>query len=774
MPSDGYTLPEFSGIFEKRTSRKDLVQLVREMILHVKPNGGIRNIADYDWHSIHTTNYDTIVEDVFKKKGKGLRKFSSNFDFGGTTPPGTTKLYKFHGTIESDVSDGHNSRIIITMEDYEILENYRENLYDQLKADINNSSLLIIGHSLADEDLRTIVRRAVRIKQEMQITNTIYLLLYTRDEARAELYEDQGVKVCFSGVDDFFLELAKAGPSVRKLTTATEDIISHFPMLQPTTFDIDQKASGGARRFSAVYSGSPCDYADIRAGYSFERSASPILKEKIESGLRYITILGASGVGKTTLARQVALLLSDVGWQAWEHNSDRALIADEWRRVASELRSAGKKAILVLDDAYLYLSELNKLVDFLAVDQDKSLHLIITSAKNHWKPRFKSANLISRDSSLITTLSRLDNAEISRLLQLVEDQPEIRRLVDIKFRGFSSQEKKRRLLERCGRDFFVCMKNIFENDSFDRIIIKEYSSVKDDVRSIYKYICALETLGVVVHRQVVIRILHVHASSISSVLENLEGLVEEYEIDRKNGVYGWKGRHQVISNIISKNQFSDQDEINDLLKSVVANISPTYDVEIRTLRQLCSPEMGIRKISNLDNQNELLRILISTAPRERVPRHRLISNLINQGNFTDAEAEIRVFEGDLGSDGPIRRYKVRISLGRSMQEDQFSPEERAKYLNNASSGARLLAVKSPQDTHCLRLFGDVAIEVLKKTGSYETIDEALDMMRAAEAKVDDPDITRLIRSFSNRMTVGDSVEFDILDVEDVDIQMEDG
>ena len=42
---------------------------------------------------------------------------------------------------------------------------------------------------------------------------------------------------------------------------------------------------------------------------------------------------------------------------------------------------------------------------------------------------------------------------------------------------------------------------------------------------------------------------------------------------------------------------------------------------------------------------------MSIAPSERVPRHRLIRNLIDAGAYDKADTEIRIFEKDFGADG---------------------------------------------------------------------------------------------------------------------------
>lgn len=277
----------------------------------------------------------------------------------------------------------------------------------------------------------------------------------------------------------------------------------------------------------------------------------------------------------------------------------------------------------------------------------------------------------------------------------------------------------------------------------------------------------MESFGVRVHRQLLIRLLHISAEDVAIVLRNLEGLVEEYEITPRDSTFGWRGRHLVISEIITRHKFNNQSEVFGLLKKVVSKISPTYSIEIRTLRQLCSFDGGLPRINNVQDQNELLRMMISVAPRERVPRHRLISNLIRTGAFPDAETEIRVFENDLGSDGPVRRYKVRLLIERAVSTVGLMPEDKATMLNEAYSAACRIIERDQVTRQSLQLYGDVCLELFKVTGDYTFIDDALEQMKSAELDLGDPDITRLIHRFEQRVNPASqaALEFETVELE---------
>ena len=118
----GFSLAEVALLAELKTSRADLVRSLRKIIGKPQPTGALLNLPMYRWKSIFTTNYDRLIEDSFKRRSKGLVDYHTNFDFSKDVSDSDQILFKVHGTINEDVSDGAKSRIIITQSDYDKTE----------------------------------------------------------------------------------------------------------------------------------------------------------------------------------------------------------------------------------------------------------------------------------------------------------------------------------------------------------------------------------------------------------------------------------------------------------------------------------------------------------------------------------------------------------------------------------------------------------------------------------------------------------------------------
>ena len=436
--TEGFSLTEIASIAETRRSRKELIGCLRTMFGKINVTGSMLNLPLYSWRNIYTTNYDKLVEQSYEKKGKPLSVISSNYDFREQKYPEATKLYKLHGCIDKDVSDGNQSRIIISEADYDNTSEYREFLWDAFKNDLNGGSIVIIGYSLADPHIKEIVDRAISNNNKSYSPATINLLLYTQDEDRALLLERRGVKVAFGSVDDFFIELRKKSAPSSLVYQSTGDPLDNYSALQPVTLKVEDELRNIDKNVSAMFQGWPATYSDIKAQLTFDRTIIKKLESSINDDSKLINcLLGASGMGKSTSARMVVLRLKDVGYHCWEHKGIHKLLFEEWRSVANILKDRKERGILFVDDAHNHLFEINNLIDLLSTDENFHLKILVTSTRNHWYPRIKTPNMFLKGKDFI--LKKLEEVEVEGLLSLVESHAELQPLIENSFSGFSRE-----------------------------------------------------------------------------------------------------------------------------------------------------------------------------------------------------------------------------------------------------------------------------------------------------------------------------------------------
>jgi hypothetical protein len=749
LPETGFTLAEISSLAERKAGRRSLIDALREQFKTLKPTGGLLNLPLYNWKSLYTTNYDDLIEQCYVRRGLPYTVYSSDFDFRGRDNPLAQKVFKLHGSIEKDVVDGDRSRIIITDSDYDQTTVYREQLYERLKADLAGAMLIIVGHSLADPDIREIANKAASLNAQMDNGGQIVLFIYTRNDERASLFEARGITVCFAGIDELF-----AGLTAKKFggaaVGATDDLLDKNPALRPATIDVTHASDPKRSDVGSMFNGRAATHSDILAGLTFDRTITDeIVQQLTTEDALSATLLGASGVGKTTAARQVLQKLRLKNVLCWEHKADMPLVVSEWFSLAGNLRDGGLNGALLIDDAHTYLFEINELTDKLLAADNPHLKLLLVATRHQWNPRIKTATLYNFGKEF--RLSQLTGEEIERLLQLVDVNASIKKLVEPQFSGFSRVERRVRLIDRCEADMFVCLRSIFASENFDDIILREYSDLQPNLQNIYRYVAAMENAGVRVHRQLLIRLLRIPASAIASALDGLTDIISEYDVHVKEGIFAWRSRHNVIASIVTRYKFNDMDKMITLFEQVIQNLQPTYDIEVRTIRELCNIDTGIPSIPNKETQNRLLRMMISAAPGERVPRHRLIRNLIASGEYDKAETEIRVFQADFSLDGPAYRYKVDLLVARATKSPGLMQEDRLKILEDGRELALGGMNRFSLNKSLLAAYGELGLEYYRNAGSYVVIDDALARLRDAEDKLGDPDISRIIARLTRRL-----------------------
>jgi hypothetical protein len=135
-------------------------------------------------------------------------------------------------------------------------------------------------------------------------------------------------------------------------------------------------------------------------------------------------------------------------------------------------------------------------------------------------------------------------------------------------------------------------------------------------------------------------------------------------------------------------------------------------------------------------------MMISTAPGERVPRHRLIRNLIAGAEYDKAETEMRVFEADFGLDGPVYWYKVDLMVARATRSPGLMREDRLTILEEGRELALGGMNRFALNKSLLAAYAELGLEYYRITRKYEVFDDAMERLHEAEEKLADSDVTR--------------------------------
>lgn len=742
-------LTETATVLERNFTRRAVISEIVEALKPIQPTGGLLALPTFQWRSVYTTNFDQAFEKAAKQCAIPLAVYRSNYDFSRLEGAlNQTKLFKIHGCITQDRSFGETASMILTEGDYAEFSKYREVAFAKLQADLLDGDALIVGQSLNDLHLRRLVLDACAAKDKSGAPGQVHVLVYDEDNLRAPLLEDRGARITFGGIDQLVAALAVVHAAEPKDAEPTE-IVQVLPLgVVPTVLELQAEAakSSNVRR---MFHGGAATYADIRCGATFERTRASEVAQNLKAGSKLVlTIVGAAGVGKTTFARQLMSEICATGVSCWEHRSDFPLDHKAWLRAESTLREKNRRGVLLIDECTNTLRQANLLIDELARLESPSLQIILTANAALWSPRIKTPNIFSRGT--LVELSRLDDPEIHSLLNLLDRNSEVASMVRGTFRSQPRSQKFSALRQRCAADMFVCLKNIFESDSLDMILLREYNELDEPVQDYYRYVAALESVGARVHRQLVLRLLNLPADRVGSILESLSGIVDESVVSERDGVYAWATRHLVIARKIAEYKFSSLPELISLFEKIIDSANPTVAMELQTLRSICDTETGIGgRIGDLAERRKLYSRITQVAPGERIPWHRLIREDLMAGDLEGADHLIRTAEEAVGSDAPLDRFKVRLLIERADKTVGISRSDRVALLRKAYELALSNIKRHRYDKISYSTVCDVAVRLVERGESIHLLDDAIEKLTVGSELILDPDMVRRISYYQD-------------------------
>jgi GNAT superfamily N-acetyltransferase len=240
-------------------------------------------------------------------------------------------------------------------------------------------------------------------------------------------------------------------------------------------------------------------------------------------------------------------------------------------------------------------------------------------------------------------------------------------------------------------------------------------------------------------------------TAIGAILDRLSGIVDEYTISEKNGIFGWSTRHLVIARRITEFKFAGAGELTALFELVIQNLNPLESIEIQTVRAICDTEFGIGRIADTATRKDLYRQLIDVAPGERIPWHRLIRELLSEGDTENTEYVIRDAEDAVGIDAPISRFKIRLMVTRALKTKGIATADRTAMIKHAYEQAKRNTDFFRLDKYSYSVLCDVAIDLAQIGAGIYFLEEAIRHMRQAAERILDPEMDSRLQQYEKTL-----------------------
>jgi len=178
-----------------------------------------KNILKLDFPIIYTTNYDESLEKLYQVHNKKYIKIAKVKDLT-EIEDGETEIIKFHGDYNAD------SQLVLTESSFFNRMNFESPLDIKLRADILNKSILFIGYSLSDINMRYILYKLDKLWKdagEKGIRPKSYIFLSRPNIVQEDILDRRGIIPIVSqedspakGLNDFLEELLKKQNDINK------------------------------------------------------------------------------------------------------------------------------------------------------------------------------------------------------------------------------------------------------------------------------------------------------------------------------------------------------------------------------------------------------------------------------------------------------------------------------------------------------------------------------------------------------------------------------
>lgn len=133
--------------------------------------------------------------------------------------------------------------------------------------------MVVLGQSLNDPHLRDLVETVIATNQKVGAGGKVFILLYEKNENRALLYEQRGLRVAFGSLDSFMAAMDAKAPATSLAYRDTGSPLDSLQPLRPFTIDVEDEVGTGRANASGIFNGWPARYPDIATGLTFDRSS---------------------------------------------------------------------------------------------------------------------------------------------------------------------------------------------------------------------------------------------------------------------------------------------------------------------------------------------------------------------------------------------------------------------------------------------------------------------------------------------------------------------
>lgn len=390
-----------------------LIKLLKEIFTTKKLPDYYTEISKTSWKSIFTTNYDNSLENSSINNGISRNSIDLTFD-PKQFPPSTENIIHINGYIESLNQNNLYSSFKLTKQSYLADQFIKSPWYKVFYTEVLASkAIFFIGYSLkSDFD---IAKLFFDFNDDLK-EKTFFI---TQKENR--ILNKYGTVVPI-GVDKFSENLSKTPVSISQ---ADEYIVTNFERYQKTESTLGTNISESTFKFLTI-------------GQENQKLLEEVVLEGLEDfainrqstyydvvkDFTYIFIHGDLGVGKSILAKQIAVSFYKNGYDIFFLKDDYYNYFDDIEYIISSTKSTKSKVLFVLDLNSYSIEEYNLIIAICNKIKLAEVKLIITMRDNNYDDMysdlvFKNKVISSKEITEVNA-SQLSDIEFENFIKILD------------------------------------------------------------------------------------------------------------------------------------------------------------------------------------------------------------------------------------------------------------------------------------------------------------------------------------------------------------------
>ncbi len=593
-------LAHVAAMAASETSLFDVQDFIKDYFIDLKPATFHLKIPQFKWRAIFTTNYDLLVETCYSSVDSRLQKLCvilSPEDSLDETRVTTDQLplVKLHGCITRT----HDSSLplVLTTDQYNESLVARKRLFNHLYELAYENTMIFVGHSLLDHNVRTVL---LSLEKECQGGQRHYLIKPGVDAIESNFWAEKKITTLDMTFKDFINEIdERVSESDRLLSLISpptehpiQSVFCSHALPSDELIDYLTNHSEWVTPNTSYANADPKDFFrgldqgwfPVSEGVAIPRNVQSDINdiaidrsdEEICESPDFYVIKGEAGSGKTVLLRQLAWDLggSSLGVVLWIKPGS---VADA--DLIEEITEKANEHVYVFwDDSAVNSIEINR---FLQTARKRNLKATVFTAEryNEWNTRCEELDELVTD---IFKLRYLSENEIDRLVTQLERHSSLGPNLESK----SHDERCHELQEIYGRQLLVALHEATMGEPFEDIIFHEYENIYPNAaKRIYLTVCTLNRLKIPVRAGLISRI---HNISFSMFQNEFYKPLEKVVIPKGDSDQDmhYYARHSEIAEIVFRRALDKVDDRYQEYINIVNKLNSSFSTDRSSLRSL--------------------------------------------------------------------------------------------------------------------------------------------------------------------------------------------